>query len=269
MIKGVQTLENLKHASGELSDVYSFHSVKITNSALKRGLELYRIAIDKFMGNSLISRIQEEDGSLNPLNEAQLQARLRPDTPIGSGEWVDISGLIAPKSEIAALMNGIEREEITSLGEMQAAFRTMADNYYKYEWTWAFQHIQQIYGINPSKMTKECPQGVQPRCQDRFRCGWRQGTERKRLRTGARGFREQRLRAFGARPHKEQDRTGREGHQLLTQLASSITWEISLTGTSEYLPNVLWHRGHAVTMVSGPATVILRKEFRVMSLRFS
>ena len=155
MIKGVQTLENLKHASGELSDVYSFHSVKITNSALKRGLELYRIAIDKFMGNSLISRIQEEDGSLNPLNEAQLQARLRPDTPIGSGEWVDISGLIAPKSEIAALMNGIEREEITSLGEMQAAFRTMADNYYKYEWTWAFQHIQQIYGINPSKMTKE------------------------------------------------------------------------------------------------------------------
>ena len=155
MIKGVQTLENLKHASGELSDVYSFHSVKITNSALKRGLEFYKIAIDKFMGNSLISRIQEEDGSLNPMNEAQLQARLRPDTPIGSGEWVDISGLIAPKSEIAALMNGIEREEISSLKQMQAAFKTMADNYYKYEWTWVFQHIQQIYGINPSKMTKD------------------------------------------------------------------------------------------------------------------
>ena len=50
MIKGLQTLENLRYASGELSDVYSFHSVKITNSALKRGMELYRIAIDKFMG---------------------------------------------------------------------------------------------------------------------------------------------------------------------------------------------------------------------------
>jgi hypothetical protein len=31
----------------------------------------------------------------------------------------------------------------------------MADNYYSYEWTWAFQHIQQLYGINPSKMTKD------------------------------------------------------------------------------------------------------------------
>ena len=155
MIKGLQTLENLQYASGELSDVYSFHSVKITNSALKRGMELYRIAIDKFMGNSLISRLQDENGSFSEMTEAQLQARLRPDTPIGSGEWVDISGLIAPKSEIAALMNGIERGEITGMDAIRDAFKTMADNYYSYEWTWVFQHIQQLYGINPSKMTKE------------------------------------------------------------------------------------------------------------------
>ena len=154
MIKGLMTLENLRYASGELSDTYSFHSVKITNSSLKRGMELYRIAIDKFMGNSLISRLQDSDGSFPQLSESQLQARLRPDTPTGSGEWVDISGLIAPKSEIAELMNGIERGEITSLEAIREAFRAMADNYYSYEWTWAFQHIQQLYGINPSKMTK-------------------------------------------------------------------------------------------------------------------
>ena len=155
MIKGLQTLENLRYASGELSDVYSFHSVKITNSALKRGMELYRLAIDKFMGNSLISRLQEADGSFGDLNEARLQAKLRPDTPTGSGEWVDISGLIAPKSEIAALMNDIERGETVTIDQIRGAFRTMADNYYSYEWTWAFQHIQQLYGINPSKMTRE------------------------------------------------------------------------------------------------------------------
>ena len=155
MIKGLQTLENLRYASGELSDVYSFHSVKITNSSLKRGMELYRMAIDKFMGNSLISRLQESDGSFPDLNEATLRSKLRPDTPIGSGEWVDISGLIAPKTEIEALMNGIEKGDITSLDVIAAAFKQMADNYYSYEWTWAFQHIQQLYGINPSKMTRE------------------------------------------------------------------------------------------------------------------
>ena len=153
MLKGQQTLENLRYASGELSDVYSFQSVKITNQALKKGTEFYKTAIDKFMGNSLISRLQNEQGEFDFATEAQMLSRLRPDTPIGSGEWVDISGLIAPKSEIEALMNGIERGEIGSIDEIREAFRVMADNYYSYEWTWAFQHIQQIYGINPSKMT--------------------------------------------------------------------------------------------------------------------
>lgn len=153
MLKGLKTLENLRYASGELSDVYSFHSVKITNSALNRGMQLYRIAIDKFMGNSIISRLQQEDGSFVPMTEAQIQAKLRPDSPVGSGEWVDISGLIAPKSETADLMTGIERGEISSLEQLREAFATMHRNYYSYEWTWAFQHIQQIYGINPSKIT--------------------------------------------------------------------------------------------------------------------
>ena len=155
MIKGLQTLENLRYASGELSDVYSFHSVKITNSSLKRGLELYRIAIDKYMGNSFIARLQEPDGSFGALTESQMLARLRPSTPIGSGEWVDISGLIAPKSEIEALMRGIERGEIDSFEQIREAFRRMADQFREYQWTWVFQHIQQLYGINPSKMTRE------------------------------------------------------------------------------------------------------------------
>lgn len=155
MIKGLQTLENLRYASGELSDVYSFHSVKITNSSLKRGLELYRIAIDKYMGNSFIARLQEPDGSFGALTESQMLTRLRPSTPIGSGEWVDISGLIAPKSEIEALMRGIERGEIDSFEQIREAFRRMADQFREYQWTWVFQHIQQLYGINPSKMTRE------------------------------------------------------------------------------------------------------------------
>ncbi len=155
MIKGLQTLENLRYASGELSDVYSFHSVKITNSSLKRGLELYRIAIDKYMGNSFIARLQEPDGSFGALTESQMLTRLRPSTPIGSGEWVDISGLIAPKSEIEALMRGIERGEIDSFEQIREAFRRMADQFREYQWTWVFQHIQQLYGINPSKTTRE------------------------------------------------------------------------------------------------------------------
>ncbi|MCQ2144546.1 MAG: DUF4954 family protein [Bacteroidales bacterium] len=155
MMKGLQILNDLRHSSGELSDIYSYHSAKITNSALRKGIDFYKIAIDKFMGNSFISRIQDKDGNFSISSEEELRSRLKPDSPIGSGEWVDVSGLITPKSEIEELMKDVESGKISSLEEVNAAFARMYANYYSYEWTWAFQHLQEVYGINPSKLTKE------------------------------------------------------------------------------------------------------------------
>lgn len=155
MMKGLATLEGLRSASGELSDVYSFHSTKISNSSLHKGMGYYRTAIDKFMGNSLISRLQGSNGEICADSDEELHSILKPDSPTGSGEWVDLSGLIAPKSEINALMKAVEKGEITTLAQIGEAFRRLAENYYSYEWTWVFQHIQEVYGINPSKMTRE------------------------------------------------------------------------------------------------------------------
>ena len=162
MMKGLQTLQNLIHSSGELSDVYSFHSTKITNSALHKGIDFYSMAIDKFMGNSLISRLHDGDFS----SEEEMHALLKPDSPIGSGEWVDLSGLIAPKSEVEALMDAVEDGSISSVEQIEDAFRTMNDNYYSYEWTWAFQHFQSVYGVNPSKMTPEDVTAIVGRWKD-------------------------------------------------------------------------------------------------------
>ena len=160
MLKGVKTLENLRYASGELSDNYSFHSVKITNSALCKGLEMYRTGILKFMGNSLISRLQDADGSFNIQSVEQMRRRLLPDSRTGRGEWVDISGLIAPKTEIEALMTAIENGSVTTLDQIRNAFKTMADNYYSYEWNWACDKIPEVFGVDPEKMTAEDAIGI-------------------------------------------------------------------------------------------------------------
>ena len=149
MFKGRETLLNLRHASGELSDIYSFHSAKIRNSSLANGIKFYEIAIHKFLGNSVIKRLEDIDFQ----SDDEIRARLRPDTAIGTGEWVDISGLIAPKSEIDALMDGIEGGTINKLKEINAEFERMHRNYYTYEWTWAYEKLEEFYGVNPEEMT--------------------------------------------------------------------------------------------------------------------
>ncbi len=155
MMKGLDTLNNLRYSSGELSDVYSFHSTKITNSALHKGIKYYQTGIDKFMGNSLISRLQNPDGTFAVRTDQEIRERLIPSTPIGVGEWVDVSGLIIPKSEVQKLMEDIEAGRITMLEEINAAFIKMHKNYYTYEWTWAFERLQQVYGVEPSQITRE------------------------------------------------------------------------------------------------------------------
>ena len=149
MFKGHEILENLRQVSGELSDIYSFHSAKIRNSALVKGLRFYEIAIHKFLGNSVIKRLE---GTAFRTNE-EIRERLKPDTPIGSGEWVDISGLIAPKSEVDRLMDAIEQGTVNRLADINAEFGRMHANYYTYEWTWAYEKLEEFYGIDPQQIT--------------------------------------------------------------------------------------------------------------------
>ena len=151
MLKGRETLKNLRYASGELSDIYSFHSAKIRNSALVKGIGFYETAIHKFLGNSVIKRLEGIDFRTNE----EIRARLKPDTSIGSGEWVDISGLIAPKSEIDALIDGIESGTVNRLKYINAEFERMHQNYYTYEWTWAYDKLEEFYGITPEEITAE------------------------------------------------------------------------------------------------------------------
>ena len=152
MFKGLKTLRNLVYASGELTDIYSFHSTKIANKALRKGIGFYETGIKKFLGNSLIKRLENLPAGAS---DAEIQAMLKPDTEIGHGYWVDISGLIAPKSEIDNLLDRIENNEINTLKDINAEFGKIHSNYYTYEWTWAYDKIQEFFGIDPAKMTAE------------------------------------------------------------------------------------------------------------------
>ena len=89
-----------------------------------KGIKFYEIAIHKFLGNSVIKRLEGIDFKSNE----EIRARLKPETSIGSGEWVDISGLIAPKSEIDALINDIECGKVDRLKYINAEFENSMES---------------------------------------------------------------------------------------------------------------------------------------------
>ena len=142
MYRGQEVLRDIMHLSGEGTEVYSYQNCKIRNSSLRKGIELYNIGIKKFLGNSLISRLEKTEWH----NLDELRRALRPDSNIGLGEWVDCSGMLAPKSEITRLLDDIQNGKLTSLDEAQQRLEQMHANYYNYEWTWALEKLEQVWG---------------------------------------------------------------------------------------------------------------------------
>lgn len=149
MFAGCDILRNLAKVSGETAEFYAFQSAKIKNSALNKGIKFYETAIHKFLGNSVIKRLE----GIQFQSDDEIRARLRPDTEIGRGEWVDISGLIAPKTEIERLMSEIEGGQLHNVDMIHDEFERMHQHYYTYEWTWAYEKMLSFYGLDPDKIT--------------------------------------------------------------------------------------------------------------------
>ena len=148
MWNGREVLQHIQDLAGENTEIYGYKNCKIRNSSLRHGIELYTIGITKFLGNSLITRIE----NAAPQSLDELRRALVPDTQVGSGEWVDLAGLIAPRSEVARLLNDIEKGSM-SLQTIAERLNEMHANYYRYEWTWAADKLEQLWGCSVSQVS--------------------------------------------------------------------------------------------------------------------
>ena len=151
MFNGIAILERLRRASGGMAQDYSFQRGKINAHALENGIELYRMAIRKFLGNSLIHRLEGKDIP----DDAALRKALKPDCEAGLGRWVDLGGMIAPKSEVDRLMDEVESGSIKSIEEIGRRLNAMHEAYYDMEWTWAYKALGEFFGTDMETITRE------------------------------------------------------------------------------------------------------------------
>jgi hypothetical protein len=138
MINGRDLLRTLKTTTGHTSDYFIYHNVKIPRHSLERGIELYQIGIDKFLGNCVIKRL--ENRRFRSIEE--LRAALQPEESIGPGKWIDLAGMFAPEEMVSRLLDDIESGGINSLDELDARFTALYENYPRYEWAWAADVLQ-------------------------------------------------------------------------------------------------------------------------------
>lgn len=151
MLNAVDILTQLQQVSGVTSDAYTYQSGKIKSSSLKNGLKYYGMAIDKFLGNSLITRLMTSDAT----TLAELREAFIPASAYGEGDWVDLAGMIVPKQAVSDLIDAIESKEISDVETLHKRYCELHREYYRFEWHWVYKVLENYYDISLQEATIE------------------------------------------------------------------------------------------------------------------
>jgi len=156
MFEGRDLLRRLRSISGTVSSSYAYNNMRINGPSLIKGIDLYQTGINKFLGNSIIKRLEKTEFRSNE----ELRNRLIANEPVGNGEWVALAGLIAPQQEVDRLRDDIESGKVNDLETVSQAFKTMHNSYYKWEWSWAKERIDSEMGRPVTSFTSEDVIGI-------------------------------------------------------------------------------------------------------------
>ncbi len=147
MWQGRKILNGLRGNSGRHSDYYFYENCRIQRRALEKGLKLYTMGIQKFLGNTLISRMEKKEVK----NVNEIFVKLESCHQHGAGAWVDLAGLFAPKTLVDEMLSQVETNNLTSLDKIQLEFEKWHKDYYEMEWTWAKSKLEEEFGVPISK----------------------------------------------------------------------------------------------------------------------
>ncbi len=159
MMDGITLLDDIERTSGVTSEKYSYQGMMIKASALRKGRKYYGMAIDKFMGNSVLKRLEGAEIK----SDDDVRRILRPTLEAGAGEWLDIAGLIIPKSEVKRLTADISSGSIGSLAEVNDRLKRLHESYYELEWTWVVENFRRWWGKECSELTVDDVRGIASR----------------------------------------------------------------------------------------------------------
>lgn len=135
ILRGKKILEMLREASGDNVSTYNYHEYIINASSLRKGIKYYDIALRIYMGAVLKRAFKR-------------QAFGAPTTPVGKGNWCDLSGLLLPESEELRMVEDIRNGTLNNIKAVLDRFAEIDAHYREYQWTWTYQMILDYYHLD-------------------------------------------------------------------------------------------------------------------------
>ena len=142
VLNGIEILKELQTKTDEKNSFVWYQNCKIKRSSIRKGIELYELAIDLFIGKSIQKKLNGKE--IKTSKDIEI---LKTSSENGIDKWLDISGLLAPKSAIDDLTLKIISEK-TSIEAIQLELKNIYSKYDEFSCNFTANLISKITGKN-------------------------------------------------------------------------------------------------------------------------
>lgn len=119
--KFVHALAIIEQLLAKPADTYTHNRLRISDSMLRRGREIYRQALDASLGAMLASGAQP--------------------SPDGAGEWVDMAGMYTPKVLIDKLLDDIDSGKFSDMAALRTRLAEIHAGYASHAASWTIAQL--------------------------------------------------------------------------------------------------------------------------------
>ncbi len=150
VVNGMRVLQDL-HESADKEQIHvAYKGIKIRRPLLRTCRKYYQLAIDIFIGNQVLRRM---DGLTPDASLSKLRNKLMAKPGTAGEKWIDLAGLLAPQSDIENIVRALGDGETDSIESLQAALKLVHDSYDEKAWQWTTGLLLQQLGIDMAEIS--------------------------------------------------------------------------------------------------------------------
>jgi NDP-sugar pyrophosphorylase family protein len=145
----LDTLQELYEKASKKQETVFHKGIRIKRLMLKSTRKFYDMAINIFIGNQVIKRLDRMEGT--PTLESIREA-FAPDSGNIPKRWLDLSGMIASEQAIQQLLDGITSGSINSLEKIASELVQIHAAYDKEVWNWTTSILAERFELDVKQL---------------------------------------------------------------------------------------------------------------------
>jgi hypothetical protein len=152
VLTALDVLQELYDKAAKKQETVFYKGIRIKRLMLKSTRKFYNIAVNIFLGDQLIRKLEKLDGAHSM---ESIRMELAPGKGAITEKWLDLSGMIASEQAVGQLLDDITSGKVNTLEKISSALEQMHAAYEDEVWNWTTRILAERFDLNVSQINAD------------------------------------------------------------------------------------------------------------------